>query len=410
VAKRDQLPDNALVVTEYDEFREIVQAFVDGHHELISIIGGPGLGKSEEVKRRMQAKHGGCKWTLIKGKHTSLDLYRKLYHARLLPVVIDDLDGLFSSPNNTAILKCLCDTQRVKRVEYGSMHPAFTRDQNPLPPSFESISRVSIIANEWRTVSKNLEAIQDRGLLVFFRPDAVEVHREVARGRWFDDPEIFDFIGRHLFLITRPSFRFYITARNHKRSGLDWRDLILRTIESEATSNLIRVARLLADSSYDALPAPETAREEAFARLDRGSRAISRATYHRYKKKLLRLQNDANFAEAASFVLLPAQPDPYLLAVNDRRIQLEAERDNANQAEALRAKGTSDVSNRHALANAGPATTDPIATRQRQMDRAIARENFELAARLRDEIKRLANRQNGDNDGLGRCDFETGSG
>jgi len=287
VPKRDQLPDNALIVTEYDEFRGIVQAFVDGHHELLVVIGDPGLGKSEEIRRRMQAKFGVCKWALIQGKHTPLDLYRKLYHARLLPVVIDDLDGLFSNSTNTAILKCVCDTRLVKRVEYGSTHPAFTRDDDPLPSSFDSISRVSIIANEWQTVSKNLQAIQDRGLLIFFRPSAVEVHREVARARWFDDPEIFEFIGRHLPLITRPSFRLYITAKNHKQSRANWRDLMLRTIENEATSETILVARLLADPSYDAMSTPEAARKEAFQRLGGGSWA----TYHRHKNKLRQLQN-----------------------------------------------------------------------------------------------------------------------
>ena len=324
---RDKLPDNAVIVTEYDEFRSIVQAFADGHHELLIVVGDPGIGKSEEIKRRMQAKFGACKWALIACKHTPLDLYQKLYHARLLPIVLDDLDGLFSNPTNTAILKSVCDTRPVKRVEYGSMHPAFTQGDDPLPSSFDSISQVSIITNEWQTVSKNLQAIQDRGLLIFFQPNAVEVHREVARGRWFDDPEIFAFIGRHLPLIMRPSFRLYITAKNCKQSDLNWRDLILRTIKNEATSKMILVARLLADPSYDDTPAPELARKKAFQRLGGGARA----TYHRHKTKLCQLQNDADFMEAASLVLQPALPDPHQIAINDRRKQLEAERDEMEQ-------------------------------------------------------------------------------
>jgi hypothetical protein len=309
---------------------------------------------------------------------------------------MDDLDGLFSNPTNTAILKCICDTRRVKRVEYGSMHPAFTRGDNPLPPSFESISQVSIIANEWKTVSKNLQAIQDRGLLIFFRPSALEVHREVARARWFDDPEIFEFIGRHLSLITRPSLRLYITAKNHKQSGLNWRDLILRTIESEATSGIILVARLLADPSYDILPAPETAREEAFQRLGGGSRA----TYHRHKKKLRQLQNNADFMEAASLVLQPSLPDPYLIAVNDRRKQLEAERDETEQEDGLLTEGSSHASQRDQGSESISKMSDPIAALRDELERAIARENYELAARLRDEIHRLESAQGQGNNGL----------
>ena len=37
----------------------------------------------------------------------------------------------------------------------------------------------------------------------------MEVHREIAEGGWFDDEDVFNFIGRNLFLVTLPSFRFY---------------------------------------------------------------------------------------------------------------------------------------------------------------------------------------------------------
>jgi hypothetical protein len=112
MGKREHLPDHAIVVTAYDEFHQLVQAYVAGHHELMTIIGGPGLGKSEEVKRQIQASVGGGKWTLIKGKQSPLALYQRLYQSRLLPVVLDDLDGLIGNPDTVAILKCVCDIGR----------------------------------------------------------------------------------------------------------------------------------------------------------------------------------------------------------------------------------------------------------------------------------------------------------
>jgi hypothetical protein len=323
MAKQKLLPDHALIVTEYDELRQLVSAFAQGHHELMTIVGNGGVGKSELVTRIMLAILATDKWAMIKGKHSPLDLYQKLLQHALVPLVFDDLDGLFLKPDNVALLKCVCDTTPVKVIEWGSTHPAFHKWEPPLPTRFESISRVLIIANEWQTLRNNVVALQDRGVLVIYRPNALEVHREIARAGWFDDSEVFDFLGRNLFLVTQPSFRLYITACNHKRAGLDWKSLILRTIESEADSKLVLVARLLADPHFDALKAPETARERAFRRLGGGSRA----TYHRYKSELLERRGDFDLAGAQAIALAPPQVDPHSLAIRERRRQLEELRD-----------------------------------------------------------------------------------
>ena len=275
-----RIPEHALVVATYDEFRPLVQAFADGHHESMNILGAGGVGKSETVRRIMQHTHGGIGWTLLKGKHTPLDLYARLYQSRTKPIVLDDLDGLMRDPNNTAMLKCVCDTTPVKRVEWGSFHHAFRSTDELLPKSFDSISRVCAIANDFGTLNANLSAVQDLGVLLSFCPDALEVHHEVACGGWFDDEEVFDFVGQHLFLVLRPSFRLYMTARNHKKSGVDWKSLVLRMLARETDARLLLVARLLADPKYDTQSAPEAARESSFKQQGGGSRA----TYHRYKR------------------------------------------------------------------------------------------------------------------------------
>ena len=106
----------------------------------------------------MQLTHGGIGWTLLKGKHTPLDLYARLYQSRCKPIVLDDLDGLMRDPNNTAMLKCVCDTTPVKRVEWGSFHHAFRSTDNLLPKAFDSISRVCAVANDVGTLRSKTEA------------------------------------------------------------------------------------------------------------------------------------------------------------------------------------------------------------------------------------------------------------
>lgn len=221
-----KLPHHCLIVRSYDEFRKLVQAYVLGAYELFVIVGGPGLGKSEIVKRMMQEIWGAFGWGLIKGKHSPLDLFERAWRYSTVPLVFDDLDDLLQKKENVMLLKCLCETQPVKRIEWSSRFAAFANGQ--LPRSFDSISRICLIANDWNSLDRNIAAVFDRGLVVLFQPTAVEVHREIARAGWFDDAEVFRFIGQNLFLLTEPSFRFYNLARDHKRgtrlAGVDASD------------------------------------------------------------------------------------------------------------------------------------------------------------------------------------------
>lgn len=378
---KPNMPDHALVVTEYDEFRKLVRAHAEGHYELLVAVGPPGVAKTEIVTRTMQEVHGAGRWASIRGKHSPLDLYRRLYENRLHPIVLDDLDGLLAKSDNTAILKCVCDTRPVKLVEWGSYHASFAV-KDALPMSFESISRVCLIANEWSTINRNVAALNDRGLTIAFQPTALAVHREVATGGWFDDSEVFDFIGQHLHLLVAPSFRFYLTAREHKRAGLDWRGLVLRTIESAANPELLLVAKLLADRQFDELPAPEAARERAFKARGGGSRA----TYHRHKQRLLAARGTPHAEAAVGFRLGPQQCDPFLSGMLERRQHLESLRDASHETGGKLPLAVDQPVSPQANLDGKAAA---IAELERQLQQAIEREDYEAATKLRDEIRRF---------------------
>jgi hypothetical protein len=369
--KRKPLPPHCLVVREYDELRSLILAFAKGAYQLMCIIGGPGLSKTETVTRTLREVLGPNGWGLIKGKHTELDLYQRLHHYRSVPVVLDDLDDLLRSAANVMLLKSVADTSPVKRVEWGSNHAAFA---NGLPKSFESVSRICMICNDWEKVSRNISAVYDRGLVILFQPSALEVHRELARGGWFTDEEVFQFIGTNLFLVTEPSFRFYLMAADHKKAGLDWRDLVLRTMESDANPKLILVARLLADPRYDAGPRPEAARVEAFKTMGGGSRAA----YHRHQAELLARRGAIDPGEVPAIKLPPPKPDLHYLAQQERRQQIEQ-------------MGAADDADRdEPAANTGIANdADPIQHLRRKLQVAIDKEDYKLAAELRDQIRRI---------------------
>jgi hypothetical protein len=358
----------AILVTTYVEFREFARAFADGSLGLIVVIGPPGVGKSEIIGRAMREKGG--KWGSIKGKLAPLGFYGSIHRHRLDPLVFDDVDGLVKSPDNVTLLKALCETRSPKRIAWTSEHAAFRGDV-ALPRSFDAIGNVAIITNEWSTVGQNIGALEDRGTVINFAPPALEVHQEVARGGWFDDPEVFGFVGEHLHLISQPSIRVYLVAKEQKSAGLNWRDLFLRALGSSLDGRTVLVARLLADPKYES----EAARVDEFVRLS----GRSRETYYRRKRKLVDLR--ASLAGDPSDIQLgPPRRDPASVAAKERRELLEELRGSDGQDD--------DVP----TADPPRAKRDPSGRLRRDIHRAVAKEDYERAAKLRDELRRLEGR------------------
>ena len=124
-----------------------------------------------------------------------------------------------------------------------------------------------------------MRAVTDRGHFLNFVPTALEVHRQVADGKWLLDDEIYDYIGENLHLITTPSMRYYAKAKELKNSGLPkWRDLVLNMLAPNLDAKAVEiVTKLSGDSTMT-----ESTRVDAFRRLT----GLSRATYFRYKAVL----------------------------------------------------------------------------------------------------------------------------
>lgn len=253
------------VVRTYQELHRFVQAFADGHLNLLVVLGLPGLAKSQTVRRVVP---DAC-W--IEGNATAFGVYAAAWHHRDRMMVLDDVDSLYAERNAVRLLKCLCQSDPVKRVSWQSASTAL--DKQGVPRSFETSSRVIIIANEWKTLDRNVAAVQDRGHVIRFEPTATEIHREV--GDWFEDNEIYDWFGRHLPLVVSPSMRQYVRAAELKAAGLDWRQMVLQEALPEKTS---LVAELRADDRLQS----EAERVQEFIRRGGGCRA----TYFNHARRL----------------------------------------------------------------------------------------------------------------------------
>src|SRR3954453_15270343 len=186
-------PHKVLHLTTYQRLEQYLHAFAQGHFHLLILVGAGGVAKGGPVRAVLEGK--AC-W--IEGNATPFGMYAKLYRHKDEFVVIDDVDALYADRSGVRLLKCLCQTEEEKAVAWHS--DARSLERQGIPREFTTKSRVAIIANDWRTLNKNVAALQDRGHVLLFQPTAAEVHAQA--GKWFDDRE-----GYEGFAATLPRVR-----------------------------------------------------------------------------------------------------------------------------------------------------------------------------------------------------------
>jgi len=146
-------------------------------------------------------------------------------------------------------------------------------ERQGIPREVTTKSRVVIISNDWKTLNRNVAALQDRGHVLLFQPSAAEVHKRA--GTWFDDPEIYKWFAANLHRVREPSLRHYVRARELKAAGMDWTEVLA----VEAENPRARLAdELLASAAYGST----ADRVRAFVEQGGGCRA----TFFNHRRKL----------------------------------------------------------------------------------------------------------------------------
>ncbi len=253
-------PRHAITLTSYAELRQFAEAFGTGKFNLLILVGTAGIAKSQTLR---QVVGEGALW--IEGNATAFGIYQAVYEHRDKPIVIDDVDTLYTDRAAVRLLKCLCQTDPVKQISWYSKAAGV----GDLPRVVETTSRVCIIANEWKQLNANVAAVQDRGHLVFFEPTPEEIHLQVAH--WFWDQEVFDWFAEYLHLIPEPSMRHYVRAAELKAAGIDWVKVMLSDAVPEKA---LLIAKLKADPRFQ----EEQERVKAFRELGGGGQT----TYYKW--------------------------------------------------------------------------------------------------------------------------------
>lgn len=255
LAGRRSVPNNAVLLTQYDELEELLGAFAQAKLNLLIIVGRPGVQKSTLVRSAV-----GSHACWIEGNATAYGLYCELHRCRDAPVVIDDVDSLYADRACIRLLKSLCQTEARKQLAW---HARSGRLQG-IPNRFETTSRVVILANDWKSLNANVAAVEDRGHLIQFAPSTEEVHRRSAS--WFWDQEVHDFVGHHLHLAETLSMRDYRLAWELKQAELPWQRFLWQ--RWGIADALRSVAELRADASFES----DEARISAFVAQGHGDR------------------------------------------------------------------------------------------------------------------------------------------
>ena len=212
------------------------------------------------------------KAVIIEGNATPFGMYVKLYKHRDQFVVIDDVDGLYADRAGVRLLKCLCQTEEEKSVAWHSDSKSL--DRQGVPREFVTKSQVLIISNDWQTLNDHVDALQDRGHVLLFEPTAAEVHERA--GTWFDDKEIYEWFAANLHRVREPSLRLYVRAKQLKRAGMDWTEVL--AIEGGENARARLATEILKRDGYEST----AARVKAF--VDKGGGC--RATFFNYRKRL----------------------------------------------------------------------------------------------------------------------------
>lgn len=268
-----------LVIDTFGEFHNVVKRFGEGHFDLLIVVGSPGLSKTRSMKAACPDAR------IIQGGNlTAFGFYLQLYEHRDQTIIADDIDQLYTNKDAIRLLKAVCQTEPVKTVGWHTASRSLPMDlHGNHVHEFSTRSRIAIIANEWKTLNKNVAAVGDRGLLVAFEPSAQEVHRQVKT--WFKDEEIIAFVAKHLDIIASPSMRTYVMAQQLKTADLDWKAALLTNWNQPIPIDQAIV-------KLDRLTIPVKEKEVLYSRWT----GQSRASYYNHKKKQKKVLTTAQTA------------------------------------------------------------------------------------------------------------------
>lgn len=309
-------PESAHVIRDYATLKLIALAFAAGQIKLLILLGGPGKGKGQIVKRAMQAQAPTTDAIFsqvlsqslenilarlapdaapqpdppnlgpglyIKGFVSPISFHIAAYKHRDAPICIDDADAFFADTQLRERTKHLSETDKYKLQAHRTLSKELIAEC--VPQEFWTTSPVCIIRNVWDSSDHINQAIESRGTVIVFEPTWAEAYAYM--GEWFWDQEIYDYLWEKMPLLREPDIRLVRKAYDTKLAnipGLPWRSVIDRHAADPA--HILVAEYLNKDFAQFGGEEQRIAAWVGAVKAHDLKAAASRATWHRYKNEV----------------------------------------------------------------------------------------------------------------------------
>jgi len=203
-------------VRDYKTLNSYVKAFAEGYISLLIIKGEGGLGKTYAIKQIMKEKSP----LIFNGHATPLSIYLRLFSEPTARVVFDDVDSMLSNKITVALLKQLCETNKVKEIRYDTTARI---NEMQVPSSIKCTNKVCLLCNDMKKFGKNMKALLTRAVYLEFVPTKEEIMQRLKQFPELD-LEIYEFLQKNIDYFFNLNFRLYLKAKELKEAGVDWQE------------------------------------------------------------------------------------------------------------------------------------------------------------------------------------------
>ena len=268
-----------MLIKTYSELAFFVNMFKNGNSDLLIIESRGGLGKSRFIESVMSEES----YLRILSHITPMQFFILGYKYINLPIIVDDVDGLLSSDETVSLLKMFCETTETKEVAWLTTHNLL--NQLSVPQRYETKSKVCILTNDFRELTKKISALKDRGWHIEFKPSDNEILnkiKEIISGvekkiSYEEKMEVFNLINQYS-KFCEFSLRTFVKGvqlyKECKNKGIDWKSILLNDLK--INPKLVFLSSLL-----------ENHREEGDRIEDWEKEGFSKRSYYDYKNLLM---------------------------------------------------------------------------------------------------------------------------
>jgi hypothetical protein len=147
--------------------------FKNGNADLLIIESKGGTGKSRLFENVMSEEP----YLRILSHITPMQMFILGYKYKDRKILVDDVDGLLNNDETISLLKMFCETREVKEIAW--LTTSGLLEKADVPPRYETRSKVCILTNSFKELTKKVSALKDRGWHIEFKPTDEELLNKI---------------------------------------------------------------------------------------------------------------------------------------------------------------------------------------------------------------------------------------